>query len=285
VTRTLVTGATGTVGRRLCEILSAAEHSVVPAARGGSARFDWYRPETWDDVLAGVDRMYLIAPSGDPDPLRVMRPFLRRARASGVTRAVLQSSSLIEPGAPGLGAVHTEVADSFPEWAVLRPSWFMQNFTGSHVQACALRARAELMSATCGGRIGFIDARDIAAAAMAVLVGDAPNRDPILTGPRAMSYDDVAAAISGAAGCSVRHVAVSAARLREAFLSDGLPADYAAMLADLDTLIAAGADDRVTDEVRVLTGASPRTFEQFAAETAWSLPCRPEPASRGGDSS
>jgi hypothetical protein len=48
-----------------------------------------------------------------------------------------------------------------------------------------------------------------------------------------------------------------------------MPPPYAAMLAALDTAIAAGAEDRVTDEVLRLTGAPPRSFEQFAAETRW----------------
>jgi uncharacterized protein YbjT (DUF2867 family) len=108
-----------------------------------------------------------------------------------VKRAVLQSGSPISSGDPGLGLVHAAIAEIFPEWAVLRPSWFMQNFSGKHVQAESVRARGELVSATGTGRVGFIGARDIARTAAAVLTADvAANRDAILTGPEALSYDE-----------------------------------------------------------------------------------------------
>jgi uncharacterized protein YbjT (DUF2867 family) len=268
--RILVVGATGTVGRHLCRDLADAGHRVSAAAR--SLGFDWYDPASWTDALAGVDRMYLIAPGGDADPLRAMQPFLERARASGVTRAVLQSSSSIPPGSPGLGLVAAAVEQMFPQWAVLRPSWFMQNVTGDHVQATALRERGELVSATGSGRVGFIDARDIARVGAAALTGaTAPNDDPILTGPRALSYDDVAAIIGRAAGAGVRHVDIAADRLRAHFERAGMSPEYASMLAQLDSAIAAGAEDSVTGEVHRLTGTAPRSFEEFAAGVDWQI--------------
>lgn len=164
---------------------------------------------------------------------------------------------------PGLGRVHEAVAATFPDWAVLRPSWFMQNFVGDHVQGEAIRTRGEIVSATGDGRVGFIDARDIARVAAAVLTSDvALNRDPILTGPRALSYADVAAILSRS-GRPVRHVTVSPERLAEIFESGGMPTQYATTLAAMDAAIATGAEDRVTDEVLALTGTAPRAFEEF----------------------
>lgn len=264
----LVIGATGTVGTLACAELTASGVQVAAASRRGDVRFDWYEPGTWDAALEGVDRMYLIAPDGDADPVTAMRPFLDRALASGVKRAVLQSGSPIARGDAGLGLVHAAVAETFAEWAVLRPSWFMQNFSGDHVQGDAIRTRGRLTSATGTGRVGFIDARDIAAVAAAIMTTDAaPNRDAILTGPQALSYDDVAALISRASGRAVTHVDVGEARLRDLWEADGLPTDYAAMLAGLDVSIAHGAEDRVTDEVLLFTGRAPRSFAEFADET------------------
>lgn len=261
----LVIGATGTVGAYVCEYLSAAGEQVSAASRTGDVRFDWYDSGTWDAALDSVDRMYLIAPGGDSDPVVAMRPFLERALEAGVKRAVLQSGSPVSRGEPGLGRVHEAVASTFPEWAVLRPSWFMQNFSGSHVQGEAIRTRGELVSATGTGRVGFVDARDIARVATAVLTSDiALNRDAILTGPEALSYDDVAAIISRAAGRTVTHVGVTSDRLAEIFESDGMPTEYATALAAMDAAIACGAEDRLTDEVLRLTGTSPRSFEEFA---------------------
>lgn len=263
---TLVIGATGTVGAFVAEYLTASGERVSAAARHGAVRFDWYDRSTWDTALDAVDRMYLIAPADDSDPVAAMRPFLSAARDSGVKRAVLQSGSPVEEGDPGLGRVHAAVAETFPEWAVLRPSWFMQNFSGTHVQGESIRGRGEIVSATGSGRVGFIDARDIARVATAALTSDvAMNRDAILTGPQALSYDDVAAILSRASGRPVRHVGVTADRLAEIFESGGMPTEYATALAAMDAAIATGAEDRVTDEVLRLTGRAPRSFEEFAA--------------------
>ena len=267
----LVIGATGTTGRYVRDYLAEEGADVVGGARhGADVRFNWFDPETWDGALAGVDRTYLIAPPGISDPVTVMRPFLDRARAGGVKRAVLQSSSLIGRGDPGLGRVHDAVADTFPQWAVLRPSWFMQNFTGRHVHGDAIREGGVLTSATGGGRVGFVDVRDIARVAVRALLDDRSlDGDPILTGPAALSYDDVAAIISRESGRTITHVDVGYDRLREIHSTAGLPDDYAALLAGLDGLIAAGAEDRTTDCVLRITGSPPRSFEALAAETRW----------------
>ena len=273
----LVTGATGNTGGFVCAELAAAGAAVTAAGRGGGAgpsgrgvRFDWYDRATWEPALDGVDRIYLIAPTGESSPGSVMRPFLRLARDAGVRRAVLQSSSLIESGGPTLGDVHAAVAATFPEWAVLRPSWFMQNFSGRHPHADSIRTSGVLTTATDGGRVGFIDVRDIARVAAHALVSEVPlNCDPILTGPAALSYADVAGIVGRTTGRRVTHVAVDRDDMRRLLVADGMSADYADMLAGLDALIADGAEDRVTDEVRRLTGVPPRSFEEFAADVDW----------------
>ncbi|MGV9798140.1 NmrA family NAD(P)-binding protein [Mycobacterium sp. NPDC003449] len=267
----LVIGATGTTGRYVCQALAAAGAGVTAATRSGAApagsrgvRFDWYDPATYRDALDGADRMYVIAPSQESEPDAAMRPFLDEARAAGVKRVVLLSSSLIAAGGPGVGRVHATVAQTFGEWAVLRPSWFMQNFSGRHPHADAIRDRRVVTTATGSGRVGFIDARDIGRVAARVLLDDVPlNSDPILTGPQALSYDDVAAVIGRVCGRAVTHARVSRDEMRAIFAADGLPGGYAEMLAGLDALIASGAEDRVTDAVTRLTGHEPRSFAEF----------------------
>ncbi|WP_432114696.1 hypothetical protein [Streptomyces sp. S1] len=77
----------------------------------------------------------MILPVGEPDPAGVVLPFLRKARAAGVRRAVPLNSSAIPEGGPAMGQVHQALPGVFDEWVVLRPSWFMQNFTIDHAHA------------------------------------------------------------------------------------------------------------------------------------------------------
>lgn len=268
---TLVIGATGTTGSRVAARLTAAGHRVKAAGRHAApvpgaepVRFDWYDPATHRAALDGVDRVYLLPPLGDSDPAVVMLPFLRQARTAGVRRAVLLSSSAIPEGGPAVGTVHQALPGLFEQWAVLRPSWFMQNFTGTHAHALSIRADGVIWTATGNGRVGFVDAEDIAAVAVHALTDDhAPGTDLVLTGPEALSHDDIAAIITEVTGRPVVHRRLSYERMRDR-LAAQVPLEFAAMLAGMDRAIAEGAEDRTTDTVRRLTGRPPRGFRAVA---------------------
>ncbi|MDH6229080.1 NAD(P)H-binding protein [Streptomyces sp. MJP52] len=264
---TLVIGATGTTGSRTAARLTAAGHRVKAASRRAApvpgaepVPFDWHDPATHAAALHGVDRVYLIPPLGDSDPAATMLPFLHQARASGVRRAVLLSSSAIPAGGPAVGTVHQALPDLFEQWAVLRPSWFMQNFTGEHAHARSIRDEGIIWTATASGRVGFVDAEDIAAVAVHALTHEqAPNTDLLLTGPEALSHDDIATIITEVTGRPVVHRRLSYEQMRDR-LTTQVPVEFAAMLAGMDRAIAEGAEDRITDTVQRLTGRPPRAF-------------------------
>ncbi|GAB1333061.1 NAD(P)H-binding protein [Streptomyces sennicomposti] len=205
---------------------------------------------------------------GDVHPEAVMLPFLRQARTAGVRRVVLLSSSAVPEGGPAAGAVHRALPDLFGQWAVLRPSWFMQNFTGAHAHARSVRDEGVIWSATGSGRVGFVDAEDIAAVAVRALTDEqAPDTDLVLTGPEALGYDDVAAIITEVTGRAVVHRRLSYEQMRDR-LTKQVPVEFAAMLAGMDRAIAGGAEDRVTDTVQRLTGRPPRTFRALLGREA-----------------
>ncbi|MGZ9928940.1 NmrA family NAD(P)-binding protein [Streptomyces sp. NC-S4] len=268
---TLVIGATGTTGSRTTAQLVAAGRRVRAGSRRAAplpgaepVRFDWYDPTCFGDALAGADRVYLVPPVGDPDPAAVMLPFLDRARAAGVRRAVLLSSSAITEGGPAVGQVHRALPGLFDEWAVLRPSWFMQNFTGTHAHADSIRADGVIRTAAGTGRVGFVDADDIAAVAARALTDDrAPDTDLVLTGPQALSHDDIAALLTEVSGRRVVHQHLTYEAVRDR-LASVIPPEFATMLAAMDRSIAEGAEDRTTDTVHRLTGRPPHDFRTVA---------------------
>lgn len=228
-------------------------------------RFDWSDRDTHKAALDGAAAVYLVAPVGVADPAPTVELFLQDAVDLGVRRAVALSSSALPEGAPGLGHVHHLVRTIMPEWAVLRPSWFMQNFTGEHVVAQGV-LRGEIITATSTGRVAFIDAGDIAAVAVRALTDVVPhNTDHLITGPQALSYADTADILSEFVGHPVRHRPVSAAAFAALLTGSGVPADFAEILAVLDTEIAGGAEDRVTDTVFEVTGHAPTSFRDFCA--------------------
>jgi len=265
MTAVLVMGASGTTGSRVAAQLAARGVAVRPASRSGAVRFDWYDPDTHAEALAGADRMYLVPPIRDPDPQAVMLPFHDLARAAGVRRAVLLSNSLVSAGGPMTGAVHAAIADTFDEWAVLRPTWFMQNVTGGHAHATSIRAASAIATSAGAGRAGFVDAGDIARVAVqALLAPAAVNTDLILTGPECLSYDDVAAILTETSGRTITHKRLDPADQPAYYEALGVPEFTARFLVGMDWVIASGSEDRTTDTVERLTGTPPRSFRDFA---------------------
>lgn len=268
----LVVGATGTTGTKVVEELRRRPGLAIRTATRAAAaptdlphhRFDWFDTATWRSAVDGVDRMYLMAPVGHPDPVALVRPFAEVAVAAGVRRVVLLSSSAVACGDPGLGAVDALVRTTFPEWGVLRPTWFMQNFVGDHPLAESIRAAGEFITATGDGRLPFIDAGDIGRSAAVLLAADRlANGEHVLTGPRALNYDEAAAVMSALTGRRVTHRAVAPECYVDRLVDAGYDREFAAGLVALDVLVAEGTEARVTDTVAQLTGAPPRSFERF----------------------
>jgi ergot alkaloid biosynthesis protein len=268
----LVTGATGKTGRRIVNKLRAMGHEPRLATREGNQthaiRFDWNDPASFEAAGREIKSAYLLAPSGTFDVLPAMRPFLDYLLSQRVGRLVLLSASSLDRGGPMMGAVHGYLADNAEKWTVLRPCWFMQNFSEQQHRK-SINEDDAIFSATQSGRVGFVSADDIAAAAARALTdGTQANGDFILTGPAAISYDNVADVIGRSRGRPVQHVRLTVPELTARYQNSGLPPAYASTLAAMDQAVAEGSEARTTECVRQLTDRDPQSFENFAAQAA-----------------
>ncbi|MFN3211026.1 MAG: ergot alkaloid biosynthesis protein [Roseovarius sp.] len=273
----LVTGGTGKTGRRTVEQLRSMGFEPRVGTRrpkdAADVRFDWADADTFADAFDSVSAVYLVAPTDTINSLGAMEAGLKAALAAGVTRFVLLSASSLEEDGPMMGAVHGWLRANASEWVVLRPTWFMQNFSEQHHRN-TIRDQSTIFTATGSGRIGFIDAEDIAATAASQLVAPTVgNTDYILTGPEAISYDAVARTLSGLLGRQIEHKKLTVEELAKRHIQMGLPAEYAETLSAMDGAIARGSEDHVTGKVLALSGKAPTTFAEFAERNlgAWSL--------------
>ncbi len=259
----LVTGGTGHTGAEIARLL--AERDVPFRAVSRSSGFDWTDPSTFESALDGVRAAYVLPPPGVFGRLPLLEPFLAAAKSAGVRRLVLLSTSV--DNVMGHADVHKAVLDAAPEYAILRPSWFMQNLIGQHPIARGIRERGEIATATGDGRIGFVHIADIAAVAVETLLADEPpNRDYLITGPEALSYGEVAKLIDEVAGYPVRFVPLTPEQNRARWTAFGLPAESVDYAVELDKQLAVGLEDRVSSTVPDLTGRPARSFREFARE-------------------
>jgi uncharacterized protein YbjT (DUF2867 family) len=269
----LVTGATGKTGRNL---VAELEKNRVPhraASRQSKVPFDWTDLTTWDHALDGASAAYLVAPGTVSDPYSRVIEFLEHAVTRGMQRFVFLSISSLPAGDLAHGRVHQWLQNNTADWAVLRPSAFMQNFSEGPFYA-SIREEDRIYSNTGTGRVAFIDARDIARAAYAALAAPvALNADFVLTGDEPLTFDEVAETISAATGRMITHTNISTDEFASRFQRRGIPELTAQLLAAGYSTIANGTEDYTTDALGQLTRQPATTFRAFARAHAhvWKL--------------
>jgi uncharacterized protein YbjT (DUF2867 family) len=90
----------------------------------------------------------------------------------------------------------------------------------------------------------------------------------VLSGPRAITYEELAAHLSDATGRTIEFVDVPDEAARQGMLASGMPPEIADFLVRLFEALRQGLDERTNDTVRALTGADACDFAEFAREHA-----------------
>lgn len=256
----LILGGTGKTGRRIATRL---RDTGRPVSR---ATFDLGDPTTWPPALDGVTAAYVMEPDLRATGDRIPR-FVAEAVAAGVRRLVLLSAPRAgEEGHP-LHAAEQAVRGSGVDWTILRPNWFSQNFSEGPWLPGILAGTLSLP--TGDGRTPFVDAEDIADVAVAALTEDRHSGGIYeLTGPRAISFGEVADLVSEATGRTVQHVDVDPEADIERQVAGGVPPHIARLLTEILVAIRDGRAAALADGVARALGRPPRPFEDYVAETA-----------------
>lgn len=260
----LVIGATGKTGSRVAARLEAKGLSVRHGTRGAAIPFDWENPGTWAAALEGVSKAYVtyFPDLAFPGAVEKVAAFCETAKTTGLDHIVLLS---------GRGEHHAKLGEeavraSGIDFTLVRASWFAQNFSEGYLCDPILAGVLPMP----GGMIQepIIDIDDIADVVVAVLTEDGHKGELYeVTGPRLMSFADMAEALSRAIGRPIRHVPISF----EDFHAN-IAASADDFVADVFTAIARetldGRNAQVCDGVQRALGRMPRDFADYAAEAA-----------------
>ncbi|UCM88146.1 NAD(P)H-binding protein [Streptomyces marincola] len=274
--RILVTGGTGKTGRTLVRLLrNVGVRARVASRRTAAAdpdaiRFDWDDPTTFGPALDGMDGAFLLAPVESVDPLPLVEPFLRETQRAGIQRLVMLGSAIVLPNARSAVELAARV-QAQPGGLVLRASGFMQNFLRPHPLAERIHRSGEIRTAAGDGELGWVDARDVAASAAALLADlerDARS-DYLITGPHAMSYPRAAHIITAQTGRQVRVERITEKEQAAAYRASGMPKEFADALAAVERGIKEGREEQVSTAVLELTGRPPRAFAEFVSDHAY----------------
>ena len=261
---TLITGGTGKTGSRVAHRLSALDHSFRAVHRHSEPRFDWNDDSTWEGTLTGCTSAYvtfqpdLALPGADA----VLGAFARRAVAVGCTRLVLLSGRGEEAARQAENAFIAAGA----EWTILRSAFFFQNFTEAFWAEEIAAGSLTMVESAVGEP--FIDADDIADVAVATLLDPAHiGRIHELTGPRLITFRDIAREIGAAYGRPVVYRQLAVADYVGALVSEGLPEEDATGLAHVFGEVLDGRNAHLESGVNDVLGREPRDFATFLANS------------------
>lgn len=273
-----VVGASGRVGRLVAGALIDAGVRVRVIGRDASrlqatfgppveaAAADLGEPGTLAAALAGVKRAFIASPV-HPQLAAQQTSLVRAASAAGVQRIVKLSGSTwtMQTGAPTATgtahrAVEAELAAAGIEHACVRPNAFMQGSLAEAPRAMAL-GRFELPIGD--ARVSYIDVADIAAVATALLLAPHVAGTVEITGPTAVSGDDLAATAAGLLGRPVAYVPVEIDAVLTRMRADGAPAFLLRHIGEVLALLRAGAAAATTGEVERLCNRPARPVREF----------------------
>jgi uncharacterized protein YbjT (DUF2867 family) len=276
----LVTGATGRVGGALVQRLLESDVEIkaatrTPTAVGPAARrlevveLDYDLTETWDAAVQWADRVFLVPPPFDPQADERLVPFLDWAVQSGTRHVVLLSAMGAEiRERMALRRVEERIERTGVAWTFLRSNVYMQNLARGFITR-QIRREGVFRIPAGDGAVSFVDSRDVAAVAAAVLSGeDHFGRAYTLTGPEALTHGQAAALMADAAGRPVAYEPASDDDLRGWLGDAGWPADQAETFVRLFASIRAGDRAAVTPEAERLLGRAAVRFEEFARDHA-----------------
>jgi NAD(P)H dehydrogenase (quinone) len=254
----LVTGASGHLGRLVVEALldqGTPASDIVAAARTPEKvvdlsergvevrRADYDDPSSLDAAFAGVDRLLFISGSEVGQRIAQHTNVIDAAKRAGIGFVAYTSIIRADTTDLALAADHrtTEelLAASGLTYALLRNSWYLENYTG---QLPTFLEHGAVLGAARDGRVSAATRADYAAAAAAVLAGgDHDGAVYELGGDHAFTLSELAAAVSRVSGREVVYRDLPVEDYTAALVAAGLPEGYAAALADSDRGIAEGA--------------------------------------------
>lgn len=224
-------------------------------------------------AMAGVEQVFLLCGPRE-DEVALNRNAVDAAAEAGVQLLVRSSILGADPESPSRfirdhGLCDTYLRESHLGHAIVRPNMFMQNVPENTIPSIG---PGGVFYANAGAaRISMVDTRDVAAVA-AVLLNEGGHDGEVVdvTGPEALTYDDVASKLCAVLDKPVSYVAASDEAVLQALSGFGIGEWMASGLVELFQDYRRSGEDgyaaQVTDAVAQLTGRPARSLDQMLTE-------------------
>ena len=282
----VVTGATGHLGHLVVEALldrGVPAGEIIATGRrtealaGLADRGVVVRRADFDDAgslrkaFAGAEKLLLVSGSEVGQRARQHGNVIEAARAVGVpfiaytsiVRATTSTLLLAEEHR----ATEQLLAESGIPHALLRNSWYLENYTGQ----LPVYLEHGIAGAAGTGRVSAATRGDYAEAAAAVLVGDGHAGAVYELGGAPFTMVELAETVSAATGREVRYTDLPVEEYQAVLVGAGLPEPVAAVFADGDRGVAEGELLVEGSDLEKLIGRAPTSPADAVAAAAAAL--------------
>lgn len=275
----LITGATGTIGRELATQLSAKgipframvrslETANALASLPGAELVvgDFGDTDSVAKALRGMERAFLLTNSSEKAE-SLQTNFVNIAQSTGIKHLVKLSQLAADRDSPVRflryhAVVEQKIKESGMAFTFLRPNLFMQALLGFRDP---IVNQGRFFATAGDAKVSVVDIRDIAAVAAKVLTSSGhEGKTYDLTGPEALTHQQMATQLSTQLGRPVLYIDIQPEEMRHALLSVGFPEWQADGLIEDYAHYARGEAERVSSAIQDVTGKPARDFKEFA---------------------
>lgn len=279
----LITGATGSIGTELINVLakqgvrframvrSPKDVQTISTIPGAEVVLgDFNDKTTLGKALKGIERAFLLTNSSEQAE-RQQLSFVREAKRAGVKHIVKLSQLAADVHSPVRflryhAVVEQAIRESGMAFTFLRPNLFMQGLLGFR---SLIVEQGKFFAAVGDARISVVDIRDIASVAAAALTEEGHEGNVYtLTGPQALTHTEMASELSKALGRSVTFVDVPPSAMRDALSGAGFPDWQADGLIEDYAHYSRNEAAAVEADIEEITGKTARNFSDFARDYA-----------------
>lgn len=261
----LVLGGTGKTGRKIVNLLKTLGHNVRVGSRTSSPSFNWSEPESWSQVLKGIDKVYITYQPdlAVPGALNDIEQFVQESKKMAVKKIVLLS---------GKGEKEAELCEqviihSGLDYTIVRASWFNQNFSESFLLDPIVSGHVALPQSEI--KIPFVDTTDIAHVAVKALLNNAHNNMIYqLTGPRALTFKEVVEEIAKASNRKISFTPISISEYVIGMRKLNIPDDFIWLIEYLFTEVLGNPNNaEITTDIEKVLGRKAIDFSEYVKNT------------------
>ena len=279
MTKVLITGATGNVGREVLNFLQKTNHQLALFAgvrdinkveielKNNNVKllsFDFTNFNTYPTALTGCDILFLLRPPQISEVEKYFKPIIDTCKDKGVKHIVFLSVQGVEKSKiiPH-HKIEKLIVESKIPYTFLRPAYFMQNFTTTLHNDLVNKKRIYLPAGN--AKFTLVDVRDIGLVSATILtnLSEHINKSYELTCNEKFTFSEIARILNDILGTDIQYISPNLIRFFLTKRKEKTPTMLILVMIMLHYFPRFQKEPETTNCVEKIIKKTPTTFEQF----------------------